>query len=372
MVNRGTVLKVALLLLSVALIVLVLWVIGVDLFLTLASRLNPAWVLVFVAVYTLSFVLRAARWKVIVDAAGGNVSIFRLMTINFSGCFVNEVTPAKVGDLLRISLLSSRGGMSLGESTSTIAVERALDVISIALIASAILFAANLAPFIPLHIKIVAFILLAILAAIVALTIAFCIAGPGIINSLRLRKISERVHNALQSLALGIREGIQKLSRNPKSLAAAMSLSPPIWLAEALSIYILLNATGIPWFIQALVFAVIAGFYPGAPLADTVTLALFTQPLSSISVEICMLSALLGFASKFFPVIPGGFGVYELVVAMTLSVAFPLSLGLALALLDHMARLTYCSAAGVPSLVHNGVKVSSAVFGFVNEKPKIR
>ncbi|MEM4445697.1 MAG: lysylphosphatidylglycerol synthase transmembrane domain-containing protein [Candidatus Jordarchaeales archaeon] len=373
MVNRGMVLKAVALLLSVAFIVLVLWVVGVDLFLGLASRLHPAWVLTFIAVYTLSFVLRAVRWKIIVDAAGGNVSVFRLMTINFSGWLINEVTPAKVGDLLRISLLSSQGGLPLGESTSTIAVERALDVVSIAIISSIILSAANLAPFIPLHIKLVALILFAILAVIVALTLALCVAGPGVIDSLRVRKISERIYNMLQGLALGIKEGIQKLSKNPKALTAATLLSLPIWFTDALSIYIFLNAAGIPWLAQAVMLAVLAGVYPSILLVDTVTLALFTQPFSSISVEICMLAALLGFASKFFPVIPGGFGVYEIVIALVLGVtSLPLNLGLAVALLDHMARLTYCSAAGVPSLVHNGVRVSSAVLGFVNEKPKTR
>ncbi|MEM3664925.1 MAG: lysylphosphatidylglycerol synthase transmembrane domain-containing protein [Candidatus Jordarchaeales archaeon] len=371
LVSKGTLLKVTAFSLSVAFIFIVLWMIGIDLFLSLASRLHPAWVAMFIAAYTSSFVLRALRWKVIVDAAGGNAGIMRLMSINFSGWFINEVTPAKVGDFLRISLLASQGEMPLGESTSTIAVERAFDVFSIALVSSMLLFTANFSVLIPFHIKLISIIIFAVLAMILLLTLAFCVAGPGIVSSLRLHKVSRRMHDVVYSLALGMKEGVQKLSKKPKALLLTAALSPPIWVVDALSIYIFINAAGIPELTQILVLAVLAGVYPSVWLTDAVTLAIFMSPFSSISAGVCILSALLGFASKFFPVVPGGFGVYEFVVAAVLGVTgLPLNLGLAVALLDHMARLTYCSAAGIPSLMHNGIGVSSVLSGRMHETPK--
>jgi len=372
LVNRGAMLKAVALSLSVAFIFVVLWLIGVDLFLSLVSRLHPAWVALFAALYTLSFALRAARWKVIAEAAsGGSVGFSKLVTINFSGWFVNEVTPAKVGDILRISLLASQGGVSFGESTSTIAVERAFDVLSIALVSSALLFAAGFSSYIPFHIKLIALVIFAILALILILTLAFCVAGPRIINVLRLHMISVRLHNLTYGLAVGMRDGVQKLSRKPKALAITALLSPPIWVSDALSIYIFINAVGIPELSQTLLLAVLAGVYPGVWLTDAATLNLYLSPFSSVSVGVCMMAALLGFASKFFPVVPGGFGFYELIVAMTISITgLPLNIGLAVALLDHVARLAYCSATGLPSLVHNGIGVGFILSGHVHKASK--
>ncbi|MBS7288575.1 MAG: flippase-like domain-containing protein [Candidatus Freyarchaeota archaeon] len=372
MVSRGSVLKAVAFSLSIALILVVLWLIKVDLFLSLASRLRPAWVALFVAAYTLSFALRAVRWKVIVDAAGGKVGIVRLVSINFSGWFMNEVTPAKLGDLLRISLLASQGGVPLGESTSTIAIERAFDILSIALVSSILIFTASFSSLIPFHIKLITVIVFAILAVILILTLAFCVAGPRIINVLRLHKVSKRMHEVVYSLALGMKDGVQKLSRKPRSLAAATLLSFPIWVTDAFSIYIFINAAGIPELTQMLALVILAGVYPSVWLADAVMLAIFMSPFSSVSAEVCMLSALLGFASKFFPLVPGGFGVYEFVVAVVLGITgLPLNLGLAVALLDHMARLAYCSAAGLPSLIHNGIGVGSILSGHLHKASEI-
>ncbi len=371
MVNRRTVLSVATLLASIFIIIVVLLMIGVDLFLNLASRLHPAWVALFLLAYTTSFILRAARWKVIVKATGGNVNIKQLMSINFSGWFINEVTPARIGDLLRISLLSSHAGVSLGESTSTIAVERTLDIFSIILLSSALLFTTNFSPIIPLHVKLIAVIGFIVLTAILILTLIFCVSGPGIINFFRLDKLSEKLYRTVYGLTLGMRDGIRKLARKPKFLALTAILSPPIWVVDAFSIYLFINAAGIPEFAQTVTLAILAGVYPAIWLTDSVTLTVFMSPLSSVSAGICLLSTLLGFASKFFPVIPGGFGIYEFIVAVVLNiVGFPLNLGLAVALLDHMARLTYCSATGIPSLLQNGIHVGSVISGQIREKPK--
>ncbi|MHA1607771.1 MAG: lysylphosphatidylglycerol synthase transmembrane domain-containing protein [Candidatus Freyarchaeota archaeon] len=368
MPGKGSLLKAAAFILSILVIVAVLWFIGVDLFLALASRLNPTWVSVFIAAYTFSFLLRALRWKIIVGATGKNASFSRLMTINFSGWFVNQVTPAKIGDFLRISLLSSQEHVSLGESTSTIAVERALDVSTIVLVSSILLFSANFSQMIPSHIKLLSIIGFILLAAILALTIAFCVAGPGIVNTFRIHKVSRRIHSALYELALGLRDGVQKLSKSPKALLLSALLSPPIWVIDAFSIYIFVNATGIPQTIQTYMLAVLLGFYPQALLPEALLLYISTAPFSSVSAGFCLLAAILGFASKLFPIIPGGFGIYELVVAIILNITgLSLHVGLAVALIDHMARLTYCSAAGIPSLIHNGIGLRTALFGRVRE-----
>ncbi len=368
MPSKGSILKAAAFTLSILVIAAVLWFIGVDLFLALASRLNPAWVAFFVGAYTLSFILRALRWRVIVGATGKNASLSRLMTINFSGWFVNQVTPAKIGDLLRISLLSSQEHVSIGESTSTIAVERVLDISTIVLVSSILLFSANFSQMIPPHIKLLSIVGFIILAVILILILAFCVTGPRIVNLLRIHRISRKVYGAVYELAIGARDGVQKLSRRPKALLLSTALSPPIWVVDALSIYIFVNATGLPQLIQTYTLAILLDVYSQALLPDALLLYASTSPFSSISAGFCLLAAILGFASKLFPIIPGGFGIYELVVAVILNVAgLSLNLGLAIALLDHMARLTYCSVTGIPSLVHNGIGLKTALSGRVHE-----
>jgi glycosyltransferase 2 family protein len=81
-----------------------------------------------VAVYYSSFVVRAARWKLLLRNTGEDVGAVSLLETLLSSFFVNCVVPAKMGDLYRAVQLRSREGVSGAKSLGTIVAERLLDL----------------------------------------------------------------------------------------------------------------------------------------------------------------------------------------------------------------------------------------------------
>ncbi len=81
-----------------------------------------------IAVYYLSFVIRAWRWKLLLRNTGEEVGAPGLGEILLASFFVNCVVPAKMGDLYRAVQLRSRHRISGAKSLGTIVAERLLDL----------------------------------------------------------------------------------------------------------------------------------------------------------------------------------------------------------------------------------------------------
>jgi uncharacterized protein (TIRG00374 family) len=89
---------------------------------------NPALFVAGIAVYYLSFLVRALRWKLLLRNTGEDVGGVSLLEILLSSFFVNCVVPAKMGDLYRAVQLRSREGIGGAKSLGTIVAERLLDL----------------------------------------------------------------------------------------------------------------------------------------------------------------------------------------------------------------------------------------------------
>ncbi len=338
-ITKWLILRIVAAIATVIVLVLLIQYIGIDLILFLIGNLNLYWIMVFVGVYSFTFILRAIRWKSIVKATDHNIGIPYTLTMLWSGWFVNEVTPAKIGDVVRIYLLYDKEKeMSFGESTSTVAVERIFDILAIVLLASILFGVVALNMSIPDEFR--NFILIAFVVGFVLLgvIVAFIFYGERMIGF--TKRLSTGLYERLFTFVIGFKEGMSRLYRRPKILAIVALLSIPIWLLEATSIVFITRSTGF--------------FLP---------------------IEICLLAAVIGFLSKLIPLLPGGFLIYEFSVGFILSMAgpfslgagsylpyslsfalfLPLSLGVAFALLDHIVKFVYCSVTGIPSIIYNGV-----------------
>lgn len=81
-----------------------------------------------IAVYYLSFVVRAVRWEVLLRNAGEHCRptiLFETLLVSF---FVNCVVPAKMGDVYRAFLLRTRERVGAMKAFGTIIAERLLDL----------------------------------------------------------------------------------------------------------------------------------------------------------------------------------------------------------------------------------------------------
>jgi len=93
-----------------------------------AARLP--WLLLALAAFVLMFVLRAARWAVLL---GGTPfwTTFHALTI---GYMMNAILPLRAGELGRAYVVSDRTGVGMARALSSVVVERVVDLASVVLL----------------------------------------------------------------------------------------------------------------------------------------------------------------------------------------------------------------------------------------------
>ena len=91
-------------------------------------RADPVFVLAALAVYYLSFPVRAIRWARLLREGGARIFGRDLLEILLLGWFVNCLVPAKLGDLYRSYLVKQRFGISLSRTVGVVVAERLLDL----------------------------------------------------------------------------------------------------------------------------------------------------------------------------------------------------------------------------------------------------
>lgn len=99
-------------------------------------RANPVYLVVALAAYYFTFVIRGWRWSVMLASAGiseatghrmpGTVGMFQIFTLSW---FVNSLLPARMGDAYRCYLIKRRANASFGISLGTMLAERLIDLV---------------------------------------------------------------------------------------------------------------------------------------------------------------------------------------------------------------------------------------------------
>ncbi|MBX7043468.1 MAG: flippase-like domain-containing protein [Ignavibacteria bacterium] len=146
----------------------------------------------------------------------------------FMSTFVMSVTPGKMGELLKSYLLKEENGTPISRSAPIILAERLTDFISVVLLCLAGAFVFNYGKGIVIGVGL------------------FFLAGVGVISSRKismwiilqlersnhLKKISERIHTAYESIYTLVR---------PKPLAIATLVSAFAWFLECMGLYVVLK-----------------------------------------------------------------------------------------------------------------------------------
>src|SRR6266568_414329 len=98
---------------------------------------NFIFLLAAFVVYYLSFAIRAARWRILLENVGFTKAngvelpkFWKLTEIIYISWFVNSIVPAKLGDLYRAYLLRQESGVSATRTFGTIMAERLLNLIA--------------------------------------------------------------------------------------------------------------------------------------------------------------------------------------------------------------------------------------------------
>ena len=94
---------------------------------------SPWWLALAVGLATFSFVLRAARWRVLLEPGHVGSSFETRFGATCTGFAANNLFPARVGELIRAYVLSRMAAVPFGASVGSLVVERVLDGLVLAI-----------------------------------------------------------------------------------------------------------------------------------------------------------------------------------------------------------------------------------------------
>jgi uncharacterized protein (TIRG00374 family) len=261
------------------------------------------YLLAAVALTILSYWLRAARWPLLFPAVAlPLVSSWKVLVLGF---FMNNILPARAGELVRAHLGAKVLGSARTLVLATIASERLADGLTISLFFVLIIGfigRGNLDPAIADNLMYVSYL--------------FAAVAVGVILVLSLRDRVVRVLDAVSN-RLGRRSSTYALSRIQVFIDGLSPLRKPsrAWRIALWSIVI--------WGVELLAFAAVSKAFGGDLLLSGTVLFLVAVNFSSL-----------------IPAAPGGFGVIELIaksVLVSAGVASP-ELALSMVLAQHIIQ----------------------------------
>jgi uncharacterized protein (TIRG00374 family) len=194
--------------------------------------------------------IRSVRWGLLLPSSGVTTrNLFRVQVVGFA---INNLAPARAGDLARAVLLS-RHGVGYGTTAASLVVERLLDGLTLALILLCVL------AFIPAPAYLMALALIASLGFLVLMGImgvaVWRSAWIEAVSSAVIKRLPARVGRPLGRLVGGFAYGLTPL-RHWHRMPLLLALSVLGWGAQFALFYLLMKAFAMP---RAVVSTLLAG-----------------------------------------------------------------------------------------------------------------
>jgi uncharacterized protein (TIRG00374 family) len=239
---------------------------------THVQRANVALLAATVILATLTFPIRALRWRVLLrDPAGRPLPLAALWDATAIGFMANNLLPARAGEFARAWVASRRTPVRFTTVLGSIGVERVFDALTmLGLMAVAIA-----APSFPRDAMVggVSLVHVAIVGAIVfgaALVVAvIVVVNPApwlrLLDAIAQRLLPQRFAVRVRSAIEGLVDGLAVL-RSPSRFAGVVAWSLVLWLVNAASFAVCFRAFGLPVPIEgALLLQGIIGFGVAVP-----------------------------------------------------------------------------------------------------------
>ena len=247
-----------------------------------ASHLSQANLWLFAAATfcaTAIFALRARRWRTILEPVAGKLGFGPLWRATAIGMMVNNVVPARAGEIARAFALTRETSVPFATSLASLAVDRLFDAIVLLLLAATALFDPSLTNETLMGRPLSAFattagtvvlILLAVLYALVFLPTQLLR-----LFELFARRVSPTVEERGRRVLQTFFQGLSVL-RSPRRFAAVFGWTVAHWMLNGIGFWLSFRAVGI-----------------NAPFSA----ALFLQAFIALGTAV--------------PALPGFFGVFE-------------------------------------------------------------
>ncbi len=284
---------------------------------------DPLFVALAIACLVASLIAKTLRWRLLLpDSAPVTTRrLYRILHISF---LLNNVLPARLGDVARIAMTARQPGIRLGHVISSMLTERVTDTITLLLCFLAV------SPFLPIPAryegwKTVAWGIVAALAAAVVLGALFRARLEAVARSERLHRRLPANHR-VRAEAASFADGLGRLFRRER-VVHIWGWSWTAWAGAFAINYLLMRALAID-----------------APLAVAVLLTCTTN-----------LAMLL-------PSSPGAIGVFHIAAtASLLPFGVPETRALSFAILAHLVNVVPVSLIGAALLLASRERLSPAV-----------
>jgi len=317
------------LIIGIATILLLIFMVFFVDFYSLLQRIMMVGILgliLFILFYTVAFILRSYKLKMIFEGLEKNVS-FSTSYFSIGASFViNDLTPAKMGDFEKIFIISDEENIRLSESAAAIAIERILDLI--------LLFFISCFALIYLYIgnygesssrlilgQTIQFYLIIGAMLIVVILVFFILLFYKTEFVLKIfKKISPKLSYYIGRFVINFKEGMKSFKNHKKELIYIILLGFPTWIIDAALIILFFNPLGY-----------------------------------GVNILLLILAKILTFFSKTFPITPGGWGISENVGALFIFFFYPgiaYSVVLSVFIIDHLFRSAYLLIFGGYSIFH--------------------
>jgi glycosyltransferase 2 family protein len=227
---------------------------------------------VVLALSVLNYLVRFQRWQMFISRFGHHLPFMRHL-LYYLGGFAFTVSPAKAGEAVR-SIYLREHGISYPQSIAALFVERLLDLLAMALLASLFIFDR------PAYRPLVGGALVIVIALAIA---ASQKSVPGLLERLGLRFRRARIVAGLTALANLLRSSRQLLQ--PRLLLVGTAVGVLSWGAEGLGYYLICQ--GLHLHVSLLVAE---GIYALAVLAGS---AAFLLPAGIGGMEVVMTTLLV-------------------------------------------------------------------------------
>ena len=284
----------------------------------------------FIIIYTLAFILRAYKLKLIFKGLDRDISYSTSYFSTGASFLINDSTPGKLGDLAKIFIIRDQEGIKLSESVAGIAIERVLDLILLFLISSFALIYLYLSNSTNIEIlgqSIQFYLIIGAIFIIIILGIIFlAIYKTEFVINIS-KKISPKLADYLLRFIINFKKGIKKYKDHKKEFVFIVLLGFPTWFVDAYIVTIFFNLSGY-----------------------------------QLNMILLILAIILSFFSKIFPISPGGWGISENVGAIFIFFFYPSFPGgyseiLSIFVIDHLFRSGYLLFFGGYSIFHYNISL---------------
>ena len=224
---------------------------------------SPARLAAVMAIASAALLLRACRWRVLLNAAG-RVPVSTVFWAAAAGYFGNNFLPARAGEVVRTMMVSGRSGLDTAYVLATALSERVADVIALVSIAAVALLtlpappgwlAGTIRPF-------------AALALLGAAGIAFLpLLAPYVPRAIARAPLPHALRPTLIAMVDHALSGMRAF-HDFRRLAAFVALTAVIWTLDAIGVVVGAAALGLDMPIRV-AFLLIAGLGLGSALPST-------------------------------------------------------------------------------------------------------